>query len=51
MKIYSNDIMENRILERQIKVTNRSKSTVLCLYSHLFDPNSVLEDDINTIKV
>ncbi|XP_029346178.1 uncharacterized protein LOC100574627 [Acyrthosiphon pisum] len=52
MKRYSNDdIMEGCILEQQIKVTNRSKNTISCHYSHLFDPNSVLQDDMNTIKV
>lgn len=38
-------------LRQQINVTNRSKNNILCRYSNLFDPNSVLENNINIIKV
>jgi len=43
--------MEGSVLEQQIKVFNRSKNTVSCQYSHLFDPNLVLRNDTNIIKV
>ncbi|XP_022175737.1 uncharacterized protein LOC111037460 [Myzus persicae] len=51
MKRYSNEIIDSSILEQQIKVTNRSKTTVSCKFSHLSDPNWVLQDNMNTIKV
>lgn len=38
-------------VKQQIKIFNRSKTTILCRYNHLFDSNSVLLDSMNIIKV
>jgi len=52
MKTYSNEIIDSSVItEQQIKITNRSKTTVLCKFSHLFDPNCLLQNNMNTIKV
>lgn len=39
------------VLKRQIKVSNLSKNKISCRYSHIFDPNSILKDEMNIIKV
>lgn len=39
------------VLKQQIKVSNPSKNNISCRYSHILDPNSVLVDDMNIIKV
>ncbi|VVC42102.1 Hypothetical protein CINCED_3A010702 [Cinara cedri] len=42
----------NTIKDKQlIQVRNRSKTPILCCYSHLFDPNSIILESLHIIKV
>jgi len=39
------------MFRKQLKISNYSKNTILCRFSHLFDPNAVLQDNTDIIKV